>query len=98
MGEPREEDATRDDRVVDGDEVAESSDDYLFGDAVSGDGHRQRGCSVVTGVDAVVVSGAVLLLFSNGALDAATAMEGGFGVRRGGACWIDEGACGASRR
>lgn len=41
LGEPREEDTRGDDRVVDGDEVTESSNDNLFGQAVSGDGHGE---------------------------------------------------------
>jgi len=88
LGEPREEDAGRNDRVVDGDEVSEPSDDHLFGDGVSGDGHGQW---MVERVGDRVGVGACLL-FLDRALDAATAMEGRFGGGGGGASEVEEGA------
>jgi len=86
LGEPREEDARRDDRVVNGDEVAKASDDDLFGDAISRNGHGEG----VASHDGFGVS-SILFLEGRSVVEGATTVEGGVG---GGSLVVGEGVDG----
>ena len=73
LGEPGEEDAPGDDRVVDGDEVAEPPDDYLLGEGVAGYGHRKErpAAGAVVGGGRDAPAGSVL---AHGAIEATAAV------------------------
>mmetsp|Transcript_4995 Transcript_4995/g.9747 ORF Transcript_4995/g.9747 Transcript_4995/m.9747 type:complete len:206 (+) Transcript_4995:218-835(+) len=76
LGEPREEDTRRNDRVVNGNKVAEASDDDLFGDSISRNGHGEG----VTSHDGFGVS-SILFLEGGAVVEGAATMEGGVGGR-----------------